>query len=280
MTLTARRPHWKVGRRKADYEKPDPDVKRYACFTVAAHAVEWWIEQLATRTVEELGGFDAAHEAHDWMQRQATWEEDVNPEEHYPHSSGWQSHAEIGGIEYVMALCACTGDVTGRCDNPGCDRDTDFDSEPYPGTMYTRWNNHCYRCGYGQDADGGYIGNYGMRLGSALTSRTPLPIPKHVDADRGGREYAARIGKLIATNDEWVGWWCKACPQTWHFTDTSWVSGFRLTRMWDGKVTGTEGYAITEADALAQQAEMNAQPWRSDGHCTVGIEKIEYKEAE
>jgi hypothetical protein len=61
----------------------------------------------------------------------------------------------------------------------------------------------------------------------------------------------------------------------WRFAhQDEWASTHRLTRMWDGKVTGTEGYVLTEAEAIAESQRLTlAAAERGSGY-TVGYEAV------
>lgn len=277
MALTARRPHWKIGQAEPDRDdhgvpQPDPRAKRYACFTLSEHAAEWLLEQLAERTVAELGGFESAADWADWVRRQGTQDEEADAEQRHAAEGGtWTViAAEIGGIEYRMEVCTCTGEVTGRCHNPGCDRETDYDTEPgYGYGSYTRWSTNCYRCYYPERAHGGFTG------------RDPRPIPRHPDEGDG------QVRKLIE-DDRWTGWRCVGehddgtkCDRVWRFAEQNeWASRYRLTRMWDGKVTGTEGYALTEEEAHAEAQLRTRESRLYNRGFTVGVEKINQEGAQ
>ena len=275
MTLNERRPHWKIGAVEGEQDESgarvlDPDARRYACFTVSEHAAEWLIEQLAKHTVEDLGGFNRACDWHDWALRQGTQDEEADAGQRHD-SQGGSYHvisAEIGGVEYRMEVCTCTGEVTGRCHNQGCDRDVDYDTEPgYGEGSYSRWSTTCYRCGFRTHARGGYIG------------QDPQPLPAH-HHDEG----QVQVAKLIEA-DEWVGWRCAAsdedtsgCGALWLFDDAdAWASQYRLTRMWDDNVTGTEGYAMTEEAARDEAERLTAESVLHNRGYTVGYEKIQHK---
>lgn len=272
MTLNERRAHWKIGAVEGEQNEVmvrevDPDTRRYACFTMSEDAAEWLVEQLAKRTVADLGGFESAANWHDWVLRQGERDEAADPEMHHASGDCFRISAEIGGDEYRMEVCTCTDEVTGRCDNQGCDRDTEYDSEPdggiYPG--YTKWGSHCFRCWYPEYANGGFTAH-----------RKPVPAHQH--------EGAVRVSRLIE-DDEWTGWRCAgddhhedtaACGKVWRFADSGkWASRYRLTRMWDGKVTGIQGYTITEAEANAEAERMNQMSADRLWGWTVGVEKIE-----
>ena len=276
MALTERRPHWRAGHTDHDLlerqQQTDPDARQFGCFTQTGDAAEWLIEQLATRTVEDLGGFLDAADAHQSLRMWRQWEKEYDPEKMGPQLAGSHgqyavSRIEIGTVdykvEYRMELCNCASDVYGRCHNSECDRDSDWDSEPggnYPG--YCRWYGQCFRCGWGQRANGGY-------------SHEGQPVPAHRHLTE------ASLRKLIE-GDEHVGWHCNEypgddrtkCDAVWRFADESWASRYRLTRAWNGKVTGTQGYAITEVEAIAEAARLNA-----GGHgFTVAVEPIKKEE--
>lgn len=275
MTLNERRAHWKIGaaegeRNETMVREVDPDAKRYACFTMSEHAAEWLIEQLAKRTVADLGGFNRACDWHDWVLRQGTQDEEADAGQR--HASEGIAHrvtsAEIGEVEYRMEVCTCTGEVTGRCHNPGCDRDTDYDSEPgYGEGSYTRWGETCYRCGYRQSANGAFTGQ----------DHKPVPVHRHDDQ-------VAKVAKFIEA-DEWIGWRCAAsdedmsgCGALWLFDDADdWASRFRLTRAWNGEVTGTEGYTRTEAEAVAEVERRNADVTERGAGYTVGYEPVNHE---
>lgn len=279
MPFTERRPHWKIGQTEPDRDEhgvsqPDPDAKRWACFTLSRDAADWLLDEvLAKRTVEDLGGFDEAHQWHEWIIRQGTRDDETDPVHVHATGEFTVTSFTIGDVDYRMETCTCTDEVTGRCHNLGCDRDADYDSEPdggrYPG--YTKWGNHCWRCWYPEHANGGFTTH-------------SKPVPEH----RHRPEQSARVARLIE-DDEWVGWVCRdvvaddgtECGYRWRFTDAEeWASQFRLTRMWNGKVTGTEGYTITEEEAIAEVARRNALSVENNSGFTVGYEPAPDNEKE
>lgn len=272
MTLTARRAHWRIGQAQAGPDETtapatDPHAQRWACFTFSEHAAEWLTDQLTEKPVSFFGTIAEAVDAFDYVRRQGTRDEEADAEQRHASEGFAAVLFEIGGIEFRMEVCTCTGEVIGRCHNEGCDRDAGYDSEPggdWPG--YTRWSNHCYRCWYPEHAQGGYT-----------SQNKPVPAHRH--------EATAKVARLIE-DDEWTGWRCigddrehtTACGQVWRFADAeAWRSQFRLTRKWNGEVTGTEGYFRgTEADAAAQAQRLTDQAEVRGSGYTVGWEPVDH----
>lgn len=272
MTLTERRAHWRASRKDVEplarQHEFDSTEELHRCFTVSENAAEWLIEQLAERTVVALGGFEAAADAAAWLRAQASRDEEGTPEQLHIPDDRYVISADFGGIEYRMEVCSCLNEVTGRCHNAGCDRDTDWDSEPdggrYPG--YTKWWSHCGRCFGGRHANGGYS-----------SEGTPTPTHRHNDAD--GPAY---LRKFVDA-DEWVGWVCTEqvaddgtkCDYRWRFANAEeWASQYRLTRIWGDQVTGTQGYTLTQDEANEEAQRLNQLSAERNWGWTVGVEPI------